>query len=42
MGVNFEQLGEYLNNRVPKRPLEMQKMEAYAHKHHFPIIGPAA
>lgn len=37
-----DQLGHYLNDLVPSRPAEMQKMEAYADEHGFPIIGPAA
>ncbi len=31
---------EYLTNLVPPRPRELQKMEAYAAEHDFPIIGP--
>ena len=34
-------LDEYLDGLVAKRPPEMQKMEAYAQEHKFPIIGPA-
>jgi predicted O-methyltransferase YrrM len=37
-----DQLRNYLDALVPERPSEMQKMEAYAAEHHFPIIGPAA
>jgi caffeoyl-CoA O-methyltransferase len=37
-----EQLEEYLNSLVPERPSTVQQMEAYAGKHNFPIIGPAA
>jgi len=33
-------LTEYLTNLVPPRPPELQKMEAYAAEHDFPIIGP--
>jgi len=36
-----KQLADYLNNLVPERPSEVQKMEAYAEEHGFPIIGPA-
>lgn len=32
----------YLDSLVPPRPEEMQKMEAYAKEHRFPIIGPAS
>lgn len=37
-----ERLSGYLNGLVPERPAEMQKMEAYAVEHQFPIIGPSA
>jgi predicted O-methyltransferase YrrM len=37
-----EQLKTYLDSLVPERPEELQKMEAYAAEHNFPIIGPAA
>lgn len=37
-----EQVKKYLDDLVPPRPQEMQKMEAYAEEHRFPIIGPAA
>lgn len=36
-----ENLEQYLQGLVPERPSELQKMEAYADKYHFPIIGPA-
>ena len=36
-----EQLRDYLQALVPERPTEVQKMEAYAEEHNFPIIGPA-
>ena len=39
---SVEQVADYLTGLVPERPAEMQAMEAYAHKHRFPIIGPAA
>lgn len=32
----------YLDGLVPTRPAEMQRMEAYAKDHGFPIIGPAS
>ena len=35
-------LERYLDELVPERPSELQKMEAYAAKHNFPIIGPAS
>ncbi len=34
-------VSSYINDLVPPRPPEMQSMEAYAEKVHFPIIGPA-
>lgn len=36
------QLSNYLDNLTPPRPPEMEKMEAYATEHDFPIIGPSA
>lgn len=33
---------EYLEQLVPERPAEMQKMEVYGAQKSFPIIGPAA
>lgn len=42
MPYTDEQLSAYLNGLVPARPPEIEKMEAYADKHSFPIIGPAA
>ena len=42
MSDNYkQQLETYLSGLVPLRPLELQKMEAYAKQHEFPIIGPA-
>ncbi len=35
-------LAQYLDGLVPERPSELQKMEAYADKHRFPIVGPAS
>ncbi len=40
MDILDPKLTEYLTNLVPPRPRELQKMEAYADKHDFPIIGP--
>ena len=37
-----DRVSNYLNELVPERHPELQKMEAYARKHRFPIIGPAA
>jgi predicted O-methyltransferase YrrM len=37
-----DRVKDYLDRLVPERPPEMQKMEVYAKKHHFPIIGPTA
>lgn len=42
MSINYDQLQTYMNGLVPERPLELQKMEAYAAEHNFPIIGPAS
>lgn len=36
------ELEKYLDGLVPERPSELQKMEAYAAEHGFPIIGPAS
>lgn len=36
-----ENLEQYLQGLVPERPSELQKMEAYAGKYNFPIVGPA-
>ncbi len=38
----YGQVQDYLATLVPERPMELQKMEAYAGEHGFPIIGPAA
>ena len=38
----YNQVQDYLTTLVPERPAELQKMEAYAKEHRFPIIGPAA
>jgi caffeoyl-CoA O-methyltransferase len=37
---DFDQINDYLDGLVPERPEEMRRMEAYAEKTHFPIIGP--
>ncbi len=42
MGIEFEQLEPYLDSLIPERPSELQKMEAYAEVHNFPILGPAS
>ncbi|HEY3886845.1 MAG TPA: O-methyltransferase [Vicinamibacterales bacterium] len=34
-------IAKYLEGLVPERPTELQRMEAYAREHDFPIIGPA-
>lgn len=42
MTYSNEQLSSYLDGLVPERHPALQKMEAYAEEHGFPIIGPAA
>ena len=42
MELYISSLPPYLDSLVPPRPIEMQKMEAYAKEHGFPIIGPAS
>lgn len=37
----MSRVSEYLESLVPPRPVELQKMEAYAREKSFPIIGPA-
>ena len=37
-----KQLNQYMEELVPERPAELQRMEAYAREHSFPIIGPTA
>lgn len=39
--ISYPKLQEYLASLVPPREPEMQKMEEYAEKNGFPIIGPA-
>ena len=36
-----ERVRDYLDGLVPERPVELQKMEAFAREKNFPIIGPA-
>lgn len=38
----YDQVQDYLTTLVPERQPELQKMEAYAQEHRFPIIGPGA
>ncbi len=40
--LNYAAVQDYLISLVPPREAEMQKMEKYAAKTDFPIIGPAA
>lgn len=40
--MNLQELESYLDSLVPPRHPELQKMEAYAKEHRFPIIGPAS
>lgn len=40
--LDWDRVGEYLIDLVPPRDPEMKKMEAYAARESFPIIGPAA
>lgn len=42
MDLYHPELRGYLDGLVPPRPLELQKMEAHALQHAFPIIGPAS
>ena len=42
MSIDYHEVQTYLNTLVPQRPLEIQKMEAYAQKNRFPIVGPAS
>jgi predicted O-methyltransferase YrrM len=39
--INYQSVQEYIASLVPPREPELQKMEDYAEKHNFPIIGPA-
>src|SRR6266508_113799 len=38
--INYQSVQDYLATLVPPREPEMQKMEEYAEKNDFPIIGP--
>lgn len=40
MDILDPKITEYLTNLIPPRHPELQKMEAYAEEHDFPIIGP--
>lgn len=42
MALYHAALPAYLDGLVPARPLEMQRMEAYAKETDFPIVGPAS
>ena len=39
--ISYDKVQDYLASLVPPREPELQKMEEYAEKHGFPIIGPA-
>ena len=39
--IKYDAVQEYLTSLVPPRELELQKMEEYAEKNGFPIIGPS-
>ena len=39
--INYQSVQEYLASLVPPREPELQKMEEYAKKNKFPIVGPA-
>lgn len=39
--INYDVVQEYLTSLVPPREAELQRMEEYAEKNDFPIIGPA-
>jgi predicted O-methyltransferase YrrM len=39
--INYDAVQDYLTSLVPPREPELQKMEVYAEKNDFPIIGPA-
>ena len=39
--IDYDAMQEYLTSLVPPREPELQKMEEYAQKNDFPIIGPA-
>ena len=39
--ISYDKVQDYLTSLVPPREPELQKMEEYADKNNFPIIGPA-
>lgn len=39
--IDYDQTQDYIASLVPPREPEFQKMEEYAERHGFPIIGPA-
>ena len=39
--ISYDKVQEYLTSLVPPREPELQKMEEYAEKNGFPIIGPS-
>jgi predicted O-methyltransferase YrrM len=39
--ISYAKVQDYLTSLVPPREAELQKMEEYAEKNKFPIIGPA-
>ncbi len=39
--IEYQSVQDYLTTLVPPREPELQKMEDYAEKNNFPIIGPA-
>ena len=39
--INYQSVQEYITSLVPPRRPELQKMEQYAGKNDFPIIGPS-
>lgn len=39
--ISYDKVQDYLTSLVPPREPELQKMEEYAEKNDFPIIGPA-
>lgn len=39
--INYDSVQDYITSLVPPREPELQKMEEYAKKNDFPIIGPA-
>ena len=40
--IDYDKTQEYLETLVPTREPELQKMEEYADKHDFPILGPVS